>query len=74
MEKFRFKIGDLLVSREGTIAYVHHIAVNMNGNEAIFLKILKKAETIEYMPYAIVDYKLGDDINAGKYRYYPIVI
>jgi hypothetical protein len=72
MGKFRFKIGDLLVSEQGTVAVIHYISTNMNGNKAIYLMVSKKQEVPDILPYAIVDVKLADDIRAGRYKYYPV--
>lgn len=73
MGKFRFKIGDLLVSEQGTVAVIHYISTNMNGNKAIYLMVSKKQEVPDILPYAIVDIKLSEDIKAGRYRYFPVV-
>lgn len=73
MGKFRFKIGDLLVSEQGTVAVIHYISTNMNGNKAIYLMVSKKQEVPDVLPYAIVDVKLSEDIKAGRYRYFPVV-
>jgi hypothetical protein len=72
MGKFRFKIGDLLVTEQGTVAVIHYISTNMNGNKAIYLMVSKKQEVPDILPYAIVDVKLADDIRAGRYKYYPV--
>ena len=72
MGKFKFRIGDLLVSEQGTVAVIHYISTNMNGNKAIYLMVSKKQEVPDILPYAIVDVKLADDIRAGRYKYYPI--
>jgi len=72
MGKFKFKIGDLLVTEQGTVAVIHYISTNMNGNKAIYLMVSKKQEVPDILPYAIVDVKLADDIIAGRYRYYPV--
>lgn len=72
MGKFKFKIGDLLVSEQGTVAVIHYISTNMNGNKAIYLMVSKKQEVPDVLPYAIVDVKLSEDIKAGRYKYYPV--
>jgi hypothetical protein len=69
-----FKIGDLLVSEQGTVALVHHITTNLNGNNAVYLMVTKRSDNLDALPYAIVDVKLTGDINAGRYKYYPIQI
>ena len=71
MKTFDFQIGDLLVSEQGTVALVHHITLNMNGNHAIYLMVTKRADNLDVLPYAIVDIKLTADIDAGRYKYYP---
>jgi hypothetical protein len=73
LRTYEFSIGDLLVSEQGTVALVHHIAKNMNGNCAIFLMITKRTDNLDILPYAIVDEKLTTDIKAGRYNYYPII-
>ena len=73
MGKFKFRIGDLIVSEQGTIAVIHYIGKNMNGNKAIYLMVSKKQEVPDVLPYAIIDVKLSEDIKACRYRYYPII-
>jgi len=73
MGKFRFKIGDLLVSDQGTIAVIHYITTYMYGDKAIYLMVSKKQEVPDMLPYAIIDVKLTEDIKAGKYKYFPVV-
>lgn len=72
MGKFKFRIGDLLVSEQGTVAVIHYIGKNMNGNKAIYLMTSKKVEVPDVLPYAIIDVKLTEDIKAGRYKYYPV--
>jgi hypothetical protein len=75
LKTFDFQIGDLLVSEQGTVALVHHITKNMNGNNAIYLMVTKRENVpLDTLPYAIVDVKLTVDIDAGRYKYYPIKV
>ena len=72
MKALDFQIGDLLVSEQGTVALIHHITLNMNGNRAIYLMVTKRDNVpLDSLPYAIVDVKLTEDINASRYKYYP---
>jgi len=71
LKAYDFRIGDLLVSEQGTVALVHHITTNMNGNNAIYLMATKREDNLDVLPYAIVDIKLTVDIDAGRYKYYP---
>lgn len=73
MKTYKFTIGDLIVSEQGTVALVHHITENMNGNKAIFLMLSKKQDTQDNMPYAVVDYILEADIKSGRYKYFPVI-
>jgi hypothetical protein len=73
MGKFKFKIGDLIVSEQGTVAVIHYIGKNLNGNKAIYLMVSKKQEVPDILPYAIVDVKLAEDIKAGRYKYYSVI-
>ena len=73
MKCYDFKIGDLLVSEYDTVALVHFISRNLNGNNAIYLMQTKKSYTVDYIPYAVVDVKLSEDIDAGIYTYYPVI-
>ena len=44
----------------------------MNGNRAIYLMVTKRDNVpLDSLPYAIVDVKLTEDINASRYKYCP---
>jgi hypothetical protein len=74
LKAYDFHIGDLLVSEQGTVALIHHITMNMNGNNAIYLMVTKRTDNLDVLPYAIVDVKLTADIDAERYKYYPAKI
>lgn len=73
MKIHQFTVGDLIVSEQGTVALVHHINENMNGNKAIFLMISKRKDISDAIPYAVVDYILEGDIKSGRYKYFPVI-
>lgn len=73
MKCIEFSIGDLLVTEYGTIAVVHDIIENMNGNKAIFLLHTKREDIVVTTPYAAIDIHLTEDIEKGIFQYYPVI-
>ena len=72
MKCIDFNIGDMIVSQRGTVAIIHDMTKNMNGNNAIYLLRTKRENALDSIPYAIVDVHLTADIENGIYDYYPI--
>lgn len=62
-------IGDLIISKQGSIGYIHDTSINVAGTKAYYITTIKKsAHTIETLPGAIVDYVLGEFVEEGKYK------